>query len=189
MPIALPSRASFFVAAGLVALAAMGVAGCAAQVPTPSIGAHADPDLEAQFPNAIHGEPFSVESYADADTLRVLGVDQAFLDAVGVPIGDVSVAVADHDMTSGRPMHLTATAFRARGAQAEDLAAYFLPVIEDQSEGISFSRVRFGDKVVWRPRGNPIAVGGNVLYVRDDTAYLIYGNRRGATNQLLALLP
>jgi hypothetical protein len=189
MPIAHPSRVNFFVAAGLVALAAMGVAGCAAQVPTPSIGAHADPELEAQFPEAIHGEPFSVETYTDADTLRVLGVDEAFLDAVGVSISDVSVAVADHDMTSGRPMHLTATAFRARGAQAEDLAAYFVPVIEDQSEGVSFSRVRFGEKMVWRPRGNPIAVGGNVLYVRDDTAYLIYGNRRGATNQLLALLP
>jgi hypothetical protein len=61
--------------------------------------------------------------------------------------------------------------------------------MEDQSEGISFSRVRFGDKMVWRPEGNPIAVAGNVVYVKDDTAYLIYGDRRGATNQLLARLP
>jgi hypothetical protein len=189
MSIERPRLLPSLVGATLIALAGLGVAGCAPQAPSPSIGSHADPELEGRFPAEIHGSPFDVSSYRDAETMQILGVTDAFLDAVQVPISDVSVALADHDMTSGRPMHLTATAFRARGARSRDLAEYFVPIMEDQSEGISFSRVRFGDKMVWRPEGNPIAVAGNVVYVKDDTAYLIYGDRRGATNQLLARLP
>ena len=92
-------------------------------------------------------------------------------------------------MSSGAPMHLSVRAYRARGAQAEDLVAYFRPLLQEQSEGLPLQRVRARGKVVWRPKGNPIAVGGNMLYVEDDTAYLIYGDNRTAALALLSQIP
>jgi hypothetical protein len=175
----------------VVLIAVLGplAAGCGQQAASPTLGAHADPELEATFPRVLHGEAFEVHSYNDPDTLTIVGVNQAFLDAIDVPISDVSVALVEHDATTNGPVHITATAYRARGARAKDLVEYFLPIIEGQSEDLPFVRARVGDKTVWRAQGNPIAVAGNVLYVNDDTAYLIYGNRKGATNQLLAQLP
>ncbi len=178
-------------AAALLAMLAMGLAaGCGVQPPSPSsAGSHADPELEARFPTWIHGGPFLVESYVDPDELQLLGVDDGFLNSLHVDVGDVSVAYGEHDMSSGAPMHLSVRAYRVRGAQAEDLVAYFRPLLEEQSEGIPLQRVKARGKVVWRPKGNPIAVGGNMLYVDDDTAYLIYGDNRTAALALLSQIP
>jgi hypothetical protein len=189
MSIERPRLLLSLIGAALVALTGLGVAGCAPQVPSPSIGAHADPELEARFPATLHGQDVLLSSFDDPDTLRLVGVTDDFLGAVDVPISMVTVALVDHEWTTDVESHMSATAIRARGARPRDLVEYFVPIIEGQSEGITFSRVRFGDKHVWRPKGNPIAVAGNTLYVKGDTAYLIYADSKGATNLLLAQLP
>jgi hypothetical protein len=173
----------------LIALLAIGLAaGCGVQ-PSPSANTHADPELEARFPTFIHGGPFLVESYGEPEELQLLGVDDDFLNSLHVDVGDVSVAYGEHDMSSGAPMHLSVRAYRARGASAEDLVAYFRPIMQEQSEGIPLQRTRARGKVVWRPKGNPIAVAGNMLFVNDDTAYLIYGDNRTAALALLSQIP
>ena len=64
--------------------------------------------------------------------------------------------------------------------------AYFRPIIREQSEGIPLQRTRAGKGCV-ATKGNPIAVAGNMLFVDDDTAYLIYGdNRTGLPGAALA---
>ena len=70
----------------------------------------------------------------------MLGVDDDFLNSLHVDVGDVSVAYGEHDMSSGAPMHLSVRAYRARGASAEDLVAYFRPIMQEQSEGIPLQR-------------------------------------------------
>ena len=159
------------------------------QPPSPSADTHADPELEARFPTWIHGGPFLVESYRGEEELHLLGIDEDFLNSMQVDISDVSVAYGEHDMGSDAPLHLSVRAYRARGASAEDLVAYFRPIMREQSEGIPLQRTRARGKDVWRPRGNPIAVAGNMLLVDDDTAYLIYGDNRMASLALLSQIP
>ena len=181
-----PSRPAALLAVVLTAAAS---AGCGVQLPSPSANIHADPELESRFPTRIHGGPFLVESYGGPEELQLLGVGDEFLASVGVELDDVTVAYGEHDMASGAPMHLSVRAYRARGANPEDLVAYFRPVMREQSEGIPLERVQTRGKIVWRPKGNPIAVGGNMLYVDGDTAYLIYGDNRTAALALLSRIP
>ena len=96
----------------------------------------------------------------EPEELQLLGVDDDFLNSLQVDVGDVSVAYGEHDMSSGAPMHLSVRAYRARGASAEDLVAYFRPIMQEQSEGIPLQRTQSSRKGRVATEGQPDRRGG-----------------------------
>jgi hypothetical protein len=167
----------------LVLVAAAG--GCATPRPT-IIG---DPELASRFPETVAGQPFPVETIRDEQSLRLAGVNEGFLNAFAADFEDVSVAIGHRPMPTPASLHLSAYAYRVRGATETQLRKYFIPLLTEQSEDIPLVRTTVNERIIWRPRGNPIAVAGNMLYVHGDTAYLLYGNSRKLVAQLLAALP
>ena len=166
--------------------------GCATQLaatPQSSIDTQADPELAARFPSRVAGEAFPVETFRDEATLRRMGVDASFLEALAVDFEDVSVALGHRPMATATSIHLSTYAYRVRGVTEDRLAKYFIPVMEAQSEDLPLERTSVRGKEVWRPSGLAVAVAGNMLYVRGDTAYLIYGDRRDVADLLVAALP
>ena len=149
----------------------------------------ADPELGARFPANVGGEPFPVETYRNETALRAMGVGSAFLDALNAEISDVSVALGHRPMETETSTHLSAYAYRVVGASESDLAEYFVPIIEEQTEDAKFVRGTVGTREVWRPVGPSASVAGNLLYVNGDTAYLLYGNEPLEVGLLLEALP
>ena len=60
-------------------------------------------------------------------------------------------------------MHLSVRAYRARGASAEDLVAYFRPIMQEQSEGIPLQRVTSSREGRVATERKPDRRGGNML--------------------------
>ena len=148
-----------------------------------------DPELGARFPADVGGEPFPVETYRNEIALRAMGVDTDFLEALDAKIADVSVALGHRPMEIETSTHLSAYAYRVVGASEDDLAEYFVPIIEEQTEDTQFVRGTVGAKEVWMPVGPSASVAGNLLYVHGDTAYLLYGNVPVEVELLLDALP
>jgi hypothetical protein len=172
-------------AVGLLVVLVAVSAGCATPRPT-ILG---DQELASRFPELVAGQPFPVETIRDEASLRLAGVNEAFLDAFAADFDDVSVAIGHRPMPTPASLHLSAYAYRVRGATEKQLRKYFIPLLKEQSEDIPLVRATVNGRTVWRPRGTPVAVAGNMLYVHGDTAYLLYGNSRELVIQLLVALP
>ncbi len=160
----------------------------------PSLGIHADPELEDRLPDTIGGE--SVNKYSIGGELIEMGQAaaegdpsfQAFLDAFGAEASDISVAVAAPTSAS-EDNPISVTAFRVRGASESDLREQFLSSIEDEGEVSGFDDATLAGKDVLVAEDPTGELGGIsfYLYTRDDTIYWITGTEELVTEILEAL--
>ncbi|HYN63377.1 MAG TPA: hypothetical protein VES36_02135 [Candidatus Limnocylindrales bacterium] len=173
----------------MVVLAVVVTACSALPTGTPEAILNADPELAARFPSMVAGEPFPVDTIRAEASLRLMGVNEAFLEALGADFEDVSVALGHRPMPTATSVHVSASAYRVVGANEDRLLEYFIPIMKERSEDIPLVKVTVAGRQVWRPMGKPVAVAGNMLYVHGDTAYLLYGDHRKVVEELLAALP
>lgn len=146
----------------------------------PSLGIHADPELEDRLPDTVGGEP--VDKYSFGGELIEMGQAaaegdpsfQAFLDAFGAEASDISVAVAAPTSAS-EENPISVTAFRVRGASESDLREQFLSSLEDEGEVAGFDDATVAGKEVLVAEDPTGELGGVsfYLYTEDDTIYWI----------------
>ena len=154
----------------------------------PSFDLSGDPELADRFPDAVGGQPLTVQSMRGDQMGALGGADptfQAFLDSVGAELSDVSFAFGG--VTSGTEV-FTVGAFRVLGASEDDLEREFIAASEDAGDVSGLENASVGGKDVLvgaDPSGDtPLQF---FLYTKDDTLYFLTGSEEQAAEVLEAL--
>jgi hypothetical protein len=154
----------------------------------PSFDMNGDPELAARFPDTVGGVPMQTFSLR-ADQFMTGQVDpsfQAFLDATGADLEDVSVAVGG-STDPENPLRITA--FRVLGVAEDRLEQEFLAASEEQGDLSGAEQTSLAGKDVWTATDPSGETGTTVyIYVKDDTVYFLTGTEEQAT-EILAALP
>jgi hypothetical protein len=156
----------------------------------PSFDLNGDPELAGRFPDTVGGEPLQVQSFRGDTFMAGGGTDpsfEAFLDAVGADLEDVSVAFGG--VVSGESF-LSVGAFRVLGADEGQLESEFLDASEAEGDIAGLTETSIGGKDVWTatdPTGET-ASASIFIYVKDDTVYYLTGTEEQAA-EILAALP
>lgn len=144
---------------------------------------HHDPELEARIPDTVGDAPLELQSIcAGAGEIGGINMTPEFLDEVGVARDDVSMALTNPAI--GGAFDGSLTAFRYHGASEDAIRTAMLDAMRQTGEGIE-AEERAG-KAVSIARG-PL-MNGTVVYVADDTLYLLSGVEEHI-DDLLAGLP
>jgi hypothetical protein len=171
----------------VLVLAACGAAGTSPcrgeQAPLDEPPLHHDPELEARIPDTVGDAPLDLQSIcAGAGQVGGTNMTPEFLDEVGVEADDVSMAVTNPAI--GGAFDGSLSAFRYYGASEDAIRTAMLDAMRETGEGVGEEN-RAG-KSLSVARG-PF-MNGSVIYVADDTLYLLSGVEE-QVDELLAGLP
>jgi hypothetical protein len=146
--------------------------------PEPSVPTfHQDPELEAQFPDSVGGQPIEVQSVTGDMVSSILGSDPEalqqlndFLASIGKTLADVSVGVGFY---SGPPAG-SIIAIRIRGIDMASIAPQILPLITAQMTDPQQTAVQVGGKNVTKVNsaGAPDEQA-QYLYPRGDVLWTV----------------
>jgi hypothetical protein len=142
---------------------------------------HHDPNLEARFPETVGGESLEVQSLCANSTDTGGFTTDVVLDQLEVQLDDVTVALTTPSI--GQELPLSITAVRYYGADEDEIRAAALDSMADA--GSSAQEARLGGRTV---HVGDAVMGNVVVYVADDTLYLLNGDA-GTLEELLATLP
>lgn len=155
----------------------------------PSFDLNGDPELAGRFPDTVGGEPLQVQSFRGDTFMAGGGSDpsfEAFLDAVGAELEDVSVAFGG--VASGESI-LSVGAFRILGASEDDLEREFIAASEEAGDVSDLTQANIAGKDVWTASDPSGETGASVfLYTKDDTVYFLTGTD-DQVGEILAALP
>jgi hypothetical protein len=143
--------------------------------------ANRDPELAARIPAEIGGAPFPVQTWCASEQSDGLGTNTSpeFLARVGVDITDVTMAAGPAPEIGAAEQPPSLTAFRYRGAEEGTLRDAFLAVLAQTGSTAETGTIG----------GKEVSVQlGSVIYVQDDTIYLVSGDGK-SVEELLAALP
>lgn len=184
-------------ALGTALALALSLAACATAVPSASSteeaecpespessaqpDANRDPELASRIPSQIGGVAFPVQTWCATELSDGLGANTSpeLLDAVGVAITDVTMAAGPGPTIGAAVQPPSLTAFRYRGATEAALRDAFLAILAES--GSTADEGTIG--------GKEVSVQlGSVIYVHDDTIYLVSGDG-ASVEELLSGLP
>lgn len=143
--------------------------------------ANRDPDLAARIPAEIGGEPFPVQTWCASEQSDGMGANTSpdFLATVGVDLTDVTMAAGPGPTIGAEVQPPSLTAFRYRGAEEAELRHAFLAMLADSGSSAQSGTIG----------GKDVSVQlGSVIYVQDDTIYLVSGDGP-SVEELLSGLP
>lgn len=135
--------------------------------PLPTPPYNDDPELASRLPTEIAGQELEIQSVCATTTMPGgINVTPGFLEAAGVDLSDVTMAVSEPAQVGQETPFVSISAFRYHGADEEALDS---AVVETLAEtGIEPVEETIAGKEVYR-------VLVPVWYVAGDTLYLITG--------------
>jgi hypothetical protein len=148
---------------------------------------HDDRELEARLPESLGGVPISPISYCASRSREGDGIPTSsdFLDAVGVDLTNVTVLRGMPPAIGATRDHTDVAAWRYRGVDEDRLRDTYIAMTVEGYESAdidsTFTETEMGGKTV-----HEHSVDGVILYVADDTMYLISGAN---CEELVAALP
>jgi hypothetical protein len=128
-----------------------------------------DPELAARIPAEIGDQPFPVQTWCASEQSDGLGANTSpdFLATVGVDLTDVTMAAGPGPEIGASAQPPSLTAFRYRGAEEATLRDAFLEVLAESGAAAETGTIG----------GKEVTVQlGSVIYVQDDTIYLVSGD-------------
>ncbi len=148
--------------------------------PLPTAPYDDDPELAERLPTEIAGQELAVQSVcATTSTPGGINLSPTFLDAAGVELSDVTMAVSQPPRVGQEAPFVSISAFRYRGADEEALRSAVSETLAET--GIEPQEETIADK-------NVLRVLVAVWYVAGDTLYLITGEDP-QVEEVLAALP
>jgi hypothetical protein len=157
----------------------------------PSIGLDGDPELAGRFPDTVGGLALEIQSISGDAFAAVGGTDatfEAFLDAVGAELSDVSVAFGGAADPSDPTSTLSVGAFRVLGASEDELEREFVAASEEAGDVTGLEDASIAGKDVLTasdPTGETTM--SVFIYTKDDTLYFVTGTEEQAEEILEAL--
>jgi len=163
--------------------------------PTPADGDEpaGDEALETLIPDEVGGITLEKESMTGADVLGDEGVTpelQAFLQAVGADVGDISAAFGTGFNADDPEDFVFISAFRVAGANEDALLAEMQSSMESEYEGAEVNQANLGGKDV-----TIIAYGDGperqmvYLHARGDIMFVVFGSTEELVEEALSKIP
>ena len=185
MPITRNSIFAVTMAALLAACSAPSASGRAVSCPEAPVSPVAtppyddDPELAARLPTEIAGQELAIQSVcATSANPGGLNLSPEFLEAAGVELDDVTIAVSQPPSIGQDQPFVTISAFRYRGADEASIRAAFVETFTSAGLEVREETIA-GKEVVW--------VLVVAWYVADDTLYAITGEAPQVEEILQAL--